>query len=64
MRKMTFEEAVDFCWVRGYIARDANPNKKYWKNTLRPFADVSLEDRKEDDWRAYDPEGESTSIVG
>lgn len=59
------------CFVRGYIARDAKPNDKYWKNGTRQgvyFDDIetilSLEDAIAQDWNAHDPEGGEMSLVG
>lgn len=64
---MRLEEAVERCKVRGYIARDSKPERKYWKNSLL-FKDILTlfgpGDQGANDWGHYDPEGEETSIVG
>jgi len=64
---MTLEQAMDYCLVRGYIARTSKPLIKLWKNSW-DFRDkipkLSDEDKEAVDWHTYDPEGEETSIVG
>jgi len=62
---MKFREAESKCHVRGYIARDAAPDNKFWKNHSVPLeCRVSIQDQLEKDWNHYDPEGIETSIVG
>ena len=64
---MKLEEAIERCKVRGYIARDAKGDRKYWKNSMK-FEKVLVllapGDQEAEDWGHYDPEGEETSIVG
>ena len=63
---MTVFEAARRCKVRGYIARDAKPDKKLWKNTYSfdmLIATLPTADIKAKDWNPHDPEGEATSIV-
>ena len=64
---MTLAQAMDYCLVRGYIARKSKPSVKFWKNSW-DFRDkipkLLDEDKRADDWHTYDPEGDETSIVG
>lgn len=62
---MTFEEACRSCMVRGYVARESLPGIKVWKNHDVPMhVRVPIDLQDGDDWDDFDPEGESTSIVG
>jgi hypothetical protein len=62
---MILLEAINQCKVRGYIAREFEPNKKYWKNVSEPFIyRIPAKDIFELDWKCYDPESEETSIMG
>lgn len=50
---------MQWCKVRGYIARASKPSARYWKNTLifhrLPFM-LAPEDRDATDWKHYDPQ--------
>ena len=60
-----FIEAMGSCKVRGYIARDAFSDIKFWKNVPDSHNWILCpEDLRATDWNTYDPEGEATSIVG
>ena len=64
---MILREAMDKCHVRGYIARESNPDEHFWKNTysFERLPDVlPSADTLTNDWKHYDPEGEETSVVG
>lgn len=59
---MTAQEAGERCHVRGYIAREADPRVKLWKNSIG--FDQCLPNLPGNDWETYDPEGNETSVVG
>lgn len=62
---MKFRDAVEKCKVRGYIARDAEPQKHYAKNHNAPLeCRVAWQDQICHDWNHYDPEALETSVVG
>jgi hypothetical protein len=55
----SLERAMFCCMVRGYIARAAKPNQKYWHNTL-DWANLPERlapwDKLAMDWKDYDPQ--------
>lgn len=58
---MIFIDAVAYCKVGGYVARDSEPEEKYWKNDPIPLhVRVPLGKQTKTDWEHYDPEGEET----
>lgn len=63
----TLDKAMQWCKVRGYIARKSNPDKKYWKNSsyfgLLPLT-LNKEDAEATDWKCFDSEADDNPLVG
>lgn len=63
----TLTRAMEWCKVRGYIARKSKPDIHYWKNTL-DFHDLprklSTNDRDAIDWAHFDPEADENPLLG
>jgi hypothetical protein len=62
----TLLHEMDWCKVRGYIARASNPQTKYWKNTvgfrLLPHT-LPADDRDALDWQHFDPEADENPLL-
>jgi hypothetical protein len=52
---MKLQDAISCCHVRSAIYRKSTPERRYWKNTSKPFADIPETDRRANDWKEYDP---------
>ena len=58
---MKAREAAEKCHVRGYIARESDPEVKMLKNSFGFYQGIDW--LPGDDWKTYDPEGEEASTA-
>jgi len=62
---MKLKEAMNSCWVRGFIYQKSYPEKHYYKNSLKfdklPNR-LTQKQRDANDWNIHDADGEDCSI--
>jgi hypothetical protein len=56
---MILEDAIAYCHVRSAIYRKADPNKKYWKNSIISLREqIPANLHRCEDWEEFDPRDE------